>query len=77
MDVGGYTGAVCSTDGNFFDDMRAKERKILEELGEYETIKLLDEEYAQFLKDAEEELAREEEEEHKWQLQKEKLESAG
>ena len=35
-----------TTDGTFFDDMRAKERKILEELGDTEALKLLDEEEA-------------------------------
>ena len=43
-----------TADGSFFDDMRAKERKILEELGDEEALKLLD---------AEEEAARKEFEE--------------
>ena len=61
---------VRTTDGMFFDDMRAKERKILEEMGEFETIKLLDEEYAQLLKDCDDELAREEEEARAWAQRK-------
>ena len=45
-----------STDGSFFDDMRAKERKILEELGDTEALKLLDEEEEAARKEYEEEL---------------------
>lgn len=44
-----------SADGSFFDDMRAKERKILEELGDEEALKLLDEEEAAARKEYEDE----------------------
>ncbi|MBO6271035.1 MAG: hypothetical protein J6N19_18045 [Clostridium sp.] len=44
-----------SADGSFFDDMRAKERKILEELGDEEALKILDEEEAAARKEYEEE----------------------
>lgn len=44
-----------STDGSFFDDMRAKERKILQELGDTEALRILEEEEAAAKKEYEEE----------------------
>lgn len=44
-----------STDGSFFDDMRAKERKILQELGDTEALRILEEEEAAAQKEYEEE----------------------
>ena len=46
---------VVYADGTFFDDMRAAERRILEELGDTEALKILDEAEARAQKEYEEE----------------------
>ena len=38
---------IITTDGTFFEDMRAAERRILKELGDEEALKILDEEEAE------------------------------
>ena len=49
---------MCSTDGTFFEDMRAAERRILAEI-DPEALKILDQEDAEMEQRYQEELARE------------------